>query len=114
MKPVADLLDLTFETKEHNSALDIQQQKVADSSLTPSEQILDTLIAEKMSFYHFSMGQAEAHANYFNSRPLDENTQQQFVIEAKHSWQQQRDIEASDNEDFDTFLASYYRQYNRD
>jgi glutamate--cysteine ligase len=114
MEPVADLLDLTFETKEHNSALDIQQQKVADSSLTPSEQILDTLIAEKMSFYHFSMGQAEAHANYFNSRPLDENIQQQFVIEAKHSWQQQRDIEASDNEDFDTFLASYYRQYNRD
>jgi glutamate--cysteine ligase len=114
MKPVADLLDLTFETKEHNSALDIQQQKVADSSLTPSEQILDTLITEKKSFYHFSMEQAENHANYFNSRPLDETTQQEFVAEAKRSWQQQRDIEASDDEDFDTFLAGYYRQYNRD
>ena len=114
MKPVADLLDLTFATKEHNSALDIQQQKVADSSLTPSEQILDTLVAEKMSFYHFSMKQAENHANYFNSRPLDETTQQQFISEAKRSWQQQRDIETNDSEDFDTFLASYYRQYNRD
>lgn len=114
MKPVADLLDATFETKEHNSALDVQQQKIVDSSLTPSEQILDTLIAEKMSFYHFSMEQAEIHANYFNSRPLDETSQQEFVAEAKRSWQQQRDIEASDNEDFDTFLASYYSQYNRD
>ena len=114
MKPVAALLDLTFDTEEHNSALDIQQQKVSDSSLTPSEQILDTLITEKISFHHFSMEQAENHANYFNSRPLDETTQQQFVAEAKYSWQQQSDIEANDNEDFDTFLAAYYRQYNRD
>jgi glutamate--cysteine ligase len=114
MKPVAALLDLTFETKEHNMALEIQQQKVTDSSLTPSEQILDTLVTAKMSFYHFSMGQAENHAAYFNSRPLEETTQQQFVAEAKYSWQQQRDIEANDSDDFDTFLAAYYRQYNRD
>jgi glutamate--cysteine ligase len=114
MKPVADLLDLTFDTEEHNSALDSQQQKVNDSSLTPSEQILDTLIAEKISFHHFSMKQAENHAKHFGSRPLDEVTQQQFVAEAKYSWQQQSDIEANDSENFDTFLAAYYRQYNRD
>jgi glutamate--cysteine ligase len=114
MKPVADLLDLTFDTEEHNSALDSQQQKVNDSSLTPSEQILDTLIAEKTSFHHFSMKQAENHAKHFASRPLDEVTQQQFVAEAKYSWQQQSDIEANDSENFDTFLAAYYRQYNRD
>ena len=60
------------------------------------------------------MKQAENHANYFNSRPLDETTQQQFISEAKRSWQQQRDIETNDSEDFDTFLASYYRQYNRE
>jgi glutamate--cysteine ligase len=114
MQPVADLLDTTFDTGEHNTALKNQQQKVVDSSLTPSEQILNTLIADKISFYQFSMEQAQNHANYFNSRPLDETVQQQFIAEATLSWQQQTEIEANDNEDFESFLASYYRQYNRD
>jgi gamma-glutamylcysteine synthetase len=60
------------------------------------------------------MEQAENHANYFNSRPLDETVQQQFIAEATLSWQQQTEIEANDNEDFESFLTSYYRQYNRD
>ena len=120
MTSVAELLDSIYggsvsdenSSNDHLQALLKQRDKIVDSSLTPSEKILDDLRNNEIGFYHFAIEQSDKHLDYFQSRPLNEQRQQEFVTAANQSWADQKAIEAQPQAEFADFLADYYAQYN--
>jgi glutamate--cysteine ligase len=106
---VADLLDRSHGGDQHARALAAQQAKVADSSLTPSAQVLETMRRNGESFSQFALRQTRQHAEHFRAEPLDDAKTAAFDAAAQESLAQQAAIEAADTQDFDSFVEEYQR-----
>ena len=104
---VAALLDRSHGDDAHARALAAQKAKVADSSLTPSARVLEALRSMGESFRQFAMGQSLAHAEHFRSQPLDASEQAAFEAAAQTSLNDQAELEAQPESDFDQFVAAY-------
>jgi glutamate--cysteine ligase len=104
--PLAELLDQSQDGNAHRQALQAQQAKVADSSLTPSAQVL-TQLQQGLSFSEFSIRQSKLHAEYFRSQPLSAEQQAAFEASAAKSLRDQAELEAHEDGDFDSFAAAY-------
>jgi len=106
--PLATLLDQAQGGDEHARSLQAQLAKVKDSSLTPSAQILASMIEHKEGFTAFSFRQSQAHAEYFRSHPLSVEEQASFESLARTSIAEQAELEQTEEEvDFDTFVGAY-------
>ena len=108
---VANLLD---KVNAHNSTLyqnsvQIQKDKVNDPALTASGKIINTLQKQQISFFDFSMAQAEQHRDFFKQRKTDEHKKKAMQEQARKSIEAQKQIEQSDDVDFDTFVANYFK-----
>ena len=106
---VAALLDQSNGGEQHAQALAAQQAKIADSALTPSAQVLDALRSNGESFGEFALRQTRQHADYFRSHRLPEADTAWFDGTARDSLAQQAEMEASDTQDFDSFVEDYQR-----
>ncbi|SFI05996.1 glutamate-cysteine ligase [Pseudomonas guineae] len=104
--PLAELLDHNQGSNAHRQALQAQQAKVADPSLTPSAQVLAQL-QQGLSFTAFAMQQSRLHAEYFRSQPLSAEQQTLFEARAAKSLADQAELEAQEEGDFDSFAAAY-------
>ncbi|WP_298186102.1 glutamate--cysteine ligase [uncultured Pseudomonas sp.] len=104
--PLAELLDQNQGGNTHRQALQAQQAKVVDPSLTPSAQVLAQL-QQGLNFSEFAMRQSKLHAEYFRSQPLSAEQQASFEARAAQSLQAQAEIEAQEEGDFDSFAAAY-------
>ncbi|HCP55626.1 MAG: glutamate--cysteine ligase [Pseudomonadaceae bacterium] len=102
----AELLDRSHGGTAHVTALQAQQAKVDDVSLTPSAQVLAQL-QKGESFTQFALRQSKLHAEYFRSQPLSAEQLSEMDASAIRSLEEQAAIEAQDEEDFDTFVAAY-------
>jgi len=78
MREVASLFDKGDPQKRYQNALELQIEKVNYPYLTPSTQILETLIKKKQSFTNFSYQKAKAHKKYFESLPLSRKLKSDF------------------------------------
>ena len=103
---LADLLDQSQGGDAHSLALQAQQAKVDDVSLTPSAQVLAQLQQGK-SFTEFALQQSKLHAAYFRSQPLSAEQQAAFEASAAQSLRDQATLEANEDGDFDSFAAAY-------
>ncbi len=103
----AALLDQSQGHSQHLAAVAVQHSKVDNPTLTPSAQVLTTLREQQESFASFALRQSKAHAEYFRRQPLDPEDQARFVQRADQSLAEQVELEASDTEDFDSFVAAY-------
>ena len=83
-----------------------QRAKVDNASLTPSAQVLAEL-QKGESFAAFSLRQSKRHAEHFRSQPLSAEQQADFEQAAQQSLQDQADLEAHEEGDFDSFAAAY-------
>ncbi|QLC73365.1 glutamate--cysteine ligase [Pseudomonas sp. LPB0260] len=106
IQPLAELLDHNLGGDAHEQALQAQRAKVADTSLTPSAQVLAQL-QQGESFTQFALRQSKQHAEYFRSQPL--SAEQQAALEAAtaRSLRDQAELEAQEEGDFDSFAAAY-------
>jgi glutamate--cysteine ligase len=104
--PLAELLDQNLGSNAHKQALQAQQAKVADPSLTPSAQVLAEL-QQGLSFTEFALRQSKLHAEYFRSQPLSTEQQAAFEASTAQSLQQQAELETHEDGDFDSFAAAY-------
>ncbi len=75
--------------------------------LTPSARVLQELRERGESFAEFGLRQSEAHAAYFASHPLNEGEREGYAQMARQSLEEQAEIEAAPQGDFDTFVAAY-------
>ena len=106
IEAIAKLLDAGQNHDQHASALQAQRAKVDNASLTPSAQVLAEL-QKGESFAAFSLRQSKRHAEHFRSQPLSAEQQADFEQAAQQSLQDQADLEAHEEGDFDSFAAAY-------
>lgn len=106
IRPLAELLDQNHGDNAHSLALQAQQAKVVDPSLTPSAQVLAQL-QQGLSFTEFALRQSKRHAEYFRSQPLSAEQQAAFEASVAQSLHDQAELEAHEEGDFDSFAAAY-------
>lgn len=106
---IAELLE--DEAPTYQAALRAQQRKIDDNRQTPSGRILEDMRDQDLTWFHFALQKSEAHAAYFQQRPLNEASQQRFSEAASASLAQQERMESASTEPFEQFLRDYYRQY---
>ncbi|MEQ6916078.1 glutamate--cysteine ligase [Halomonas aquatica] len=110
MVPVAELLDRQEEGEPHGEALAALAPRLDDPALTPSGQMLARLESTGESFLEAMLGLAREQAQGFRDTPMDPAREALFDEMVATSHTQQADIEAADDEDFDTFLARYFER----
>ena len=86
-----------------------QAELVKHPEATPSARVLSDLRAEKMPFFPYALRCAEQARDYFAAlAPLSDDRMQLFSQEAQDSLERQRAIEASDQQSFSEYLATYF------
>lgn len=108
IRPYATLLDEAAGHKRHAAALDLQQQKIRNTELTPSARALH-LMREQDTDLHTYMLQLskELHETLVHG-PMDPELQERYAAEAAASLEEQRQLEASDTETFEEYVASFH------
>ncbi|NBC47588.1 MAG: glutamate--cysteine ligase [Gammaproteobacteria bacterium] len=109
MQPLAELLDQDG-GDHYRAALRAQQHKMAEPEATPSARILAEMRANGEGFAEFARRLTERHRGGLCEQRLDPVRAEHFRGLALESHAQQAQIEASDDCEFDTFLARYFAQ----
>jgi len=104
---LAELLDRAQGGDEHAKALEAQQAKIDDASLTPSAQVLARMAEHDESFIAFSLRQSRLHAETFREQPLPAERQQAYETLARNSLAEQSRLEQQEVGDFDLFVGAY-------
>lgn len=90
------------------TALDIQKQKLLDSSLCPSAQVLEQMRTHHQSWLNLVLALSRQHKKTLTEEEaLSEQERASFQQEAERSLKQAAAIKASDNQDFAAYLADY-------
>lgn len=111
MRPIADLLDSEYDSGNYSASLQDQMAKVKDPELTPSARVLREMREQNLPFFGLAIAYSEQWAQYFQKRHLAPDKQASFNELTKLSLQAQADIEQSDTDSFDEYLANFFAQY---
>ena len=106
---VASVLDSTMRTDDYSTSLNEQRQKIADSSFTPSAQILSQMEATGLGYYNFIKSQAEIHQASYRGAPLANDKSQSFDELAAQSLRDQCQIEANQNQSLAEYLVEFMK-----
>jgi glutamate--cysteine ligase len=106
LKPLAEILDDKHQTKDYSSALASMEQRMLDSSLTPSAKILAAMKENGQSFTQFANEQADK-INQQYVGDLNPVRADFWCNAAKDSWSKQYEIEESDLVRFNQYLEDY-------
>ena len=106
--PIAALLDSGEPSAPHQSSCAVQRDKLLDTALTPSAKILATMTARQQPYIAFGGQQSTTFRQHFLSQRADTALAQQLMQTAADSIDQQRQIEQSDQVDFEQFLSDYF------
>ncbi|OWY30404.1 glutamate--cysteine ligase [Herbaspirillum robiniae] len=107
MAPVAELLDRQAGSSQHRDSMAAQRAKLADADATPSARVLREIRAAGNSFPGWTLASSARQADELIAHPLPAAKAADFVAIAQASLDAQRDIERTQEGDFDTFVAAY-------
>lgn len=108
MQQVAQLLDNAHGGEKYLQALTHEQQKLLDPELTPSAQLLDSVVEQNQSLTELSLQKAKEYRQQLLAREYQVYNEQYFTETAIQSHKDQKEVEDADKHDFDTFLANYF------
>ncbi len=109
MRGVCELLDEGDEKRPYQTALESQEEKIRDVSLTPSARSLHEMRLNEESFFNFALRLSKVHQSYFKDLLLPSTSRQDdFAAEAAESIEKQSRIEKSDRISFDEYLHNYF------
>lgn len=111
MEPIAAALDRASGGNAYASSLAGQRDKVGNPEATPSAQILKDMRDQSIPFFRFAMNKALSHKRTLNEQPLDKDRKAYFDELSRVSINDQKELEASDKLDFDTYLANLNQSY---
>ncbi|MGB3288254.1 MAG: glutamate--cysteine ligase [Burkholderiaceae bacterium] len=106
--PYAKLLDQVHGGDLHARALAIQAEKVRDSDKTPSARLLQTLREQGLSLHDYSLKRSKEHRDTLRAQALAPAVREDYEAMARDSLAEQKRLEASDTEDFDSYVARYH------
>ncbi len=104
---ICSLLD-TAESQQYQDALKTEQLKLTQPQLTPSAQVLAAMREHQEGFLAFALRMSSQHAERFKHRSADVNFEAEFQRLASESLAQQAQLEASDNQSFESYLTHYF------
>jgi glutamate--cysteine ligase len=108
MQGLCEMLDHGEPAKPYSSALEQQRAKIDDVERTPSARLLAEMRQTGETFFQLALRMSRLHKDYFlGLYPPNERRLREFAAEAQESLEAQRNIEAADDIDFDTYLAHY-------
>ena len=110
MQPIAQMLDSVHFSKQHTQVLETQSKKLADSSQTPSAQILEDIEHKHHSYFAFAQHHSEKHEEFFKHLVQNCASKTTFEQQAAASISKQQEIEQADTQSFDDYLAAYFKQ----
>jgi len=109
MRGLAELLDAGDTARPYTAALEVQEAKVRDVTLTPSALSLRELDENGEGFADYALRMSRVHKAYFmDLYPPDEARLAEFRAEAAASLERQAAVEAADTLSFDEYLARYF------
>jgi glutamate--cysteine ligase len=108
MHQVATLLDSAYGGDKYCQALANEQKKITDPNLTPSAILLDCVVSQGKSLTEIALKQAQDYRHKLLDKDYQVYSERYFTEAAMKSHQEQKEIERSDKQDFDTFLADYF------
>ncbi len=111
MRRAAARLDEAHGGQDYSDAIDTAEQRLADPGLTPSGRLLEEMRNSGAAFWQIAHNYSKQWHDSFLADPLPEEQQSALEAEAEASLARQRAIEAADEVDFDTYLATFYQQY---
>ena len=111
MADLAGILDGAHGDQDYREVVAGQRRKIEDPSLTPSARMLAEMREQNITFFRLAMQASSGWAKHFASQELDPETRAAFQQESAASLDRQREVEAADNEDFESFLKHFYQQY---
>jgi glutamate--cysteine ligase len=109
VRAVAESIDRGESSNDYVQAVDVQLELVRNPEATPSARILTDLRDQDVGFFRYALNCAEQHKEYFASlAPLDPERIAMFDDEVSTSIERQAQIEASDQQTFEEYLAAYF------
>ena len=106
----AELLDLANDTSRYTQAVNVEAEKVADPALTPSGKLLATLLESDKDNGVLGLELAQAYQAEMKSFEYTDTDAAGFAAQADVSFAAQKEIEATDVKDFDTFIRDYFAE----
>ncbi|PIE20577.1 MAG: glutamate--cysteine ligase [Neptuniibacter caesariensis] len=103
----AALLDSTLGVSRYADSVTAQAEKLGNPELTPSAQVLAAMRETGLGYNEFIMQQAEAHKQSLLAKPISSTMLDALTKLSQSSLEEQAEIEAQDNIDFDAYLAEY-------
>lgn len=98
-----------FGRKSYRNSVLAQREKVADAARTPSAQFLEQLTSHKVSFHDWTLEQSRVHALKLKQAGLSPAELAATQAQATQSLMEQQQIEASDQESFDDYVARFHK-----
>jgi glutamate--cysteine ligase len=111
--PYATLYDQTQGGHAYAESLATQRAKLADVDLTPSARLLREVRESGLSFHDYTLRQSGEHAAALRAQALTADRAAFYADMARKSIADQAAIEASDDVDFDTYVARYHQALKR-
>ncbi len=103
MRPIAQLFDDAHHTIHYEQVLNQQQEKIKNSELTPSADVLSALKKNGNSFFKTMSHLGKEHKKSLFMEPLSEQKYKQFQQLSQQSLAEQIDIEKNQIGDFETY-----------
>jgi glutamate--cysteine ligase len=107
-EPLAGKLDAQFGGAAYRESMQAMFRLIEDPNLTPSARVLHAMARDHdNSFVRFVMIQSTLHKAMLQHIELPREVREQFNRFAAESLQKQRELEAADDVDFETFRQRY-------
>jgi glutamate--cysteine ligase len=107
MLPFAEMLDTAYGGARYVTTLQTLRKRIDDPDTTPSAQIL-AASREHGGFFKYAMQLSQQHKQALLAQPLDAATQARFAASVEKSLHEQQQLEASDQGNFEDYVAQYY------
>lgn len=93
MEPLLDLLDRHYQDNPCSASFNMQFEKLRDSSLTPSAQILHDLKHSRKSYIDFGLDLARKHKEELLNKKIEQPLIEELQTETIDSFKKQEDLE---------------------
>lgn len=109
LRPIADLLDEKNGTNRYLKALNYVTDMAENSKETLSSQFMEQLKSSDKGYFGFMYDLSEQYKKEYLAKSLKEKTRKTFNDEAQSSIEKQREIEQSDQLNFEEYLEKYFQ-----
>ncbi|MGB0764755.1 MAG: glutamate--cysteine ligase, partial [Luminiphilus sp.] len=111
MNRTAQWLDEAAGTEEHEQAMAIAYQRVANPETTPSARVLAEMGNQGIPFWQLALNYSRRWHNEFLAEPLQASEFAEFQTASAASLRQQELLEDDTSESFAEYLQRFYSQY---